>query len=47
MSVSFDTQTGHDQHGRHPQATTVENLQRNLAAVQTRIEVAYLRTGLE
>jgi len=40
-----DTQTRHDQHGRYSEATTVEDFQRNLAAVQTRIAAACRRVG--
>jgi len=39
------TQTRHDQHGRYPEARSVEDFQRNLAAVRTRIEAACLRAG--
>lgn len=45
MSVPFDTQTLHDQHGRYPEATTVDDFRRNLAAVQARIEAACRRVG--
>ena len=34
------TQTRHEQHGRYPQAMTVEDIRRNLAAVQARIDAA-------
>lgn len=40
-----DTQTRHDQHGRYPQALTVEDFQRNLAAVHARIQAACARAG--
>lgn len=45
MSARFKTQTGHDQHGRYPEATTVEDFRRNLAAVQSRITAACERVG--
>jgi len=45
MSVPFETQTGHDQHGRYPEATTVEDFRRNLAAVRARIAAACRRVG--
>lgn len=40
-----DTQTRHDQHGRYPEATTVEDFRRNLAAVRARIATACHRVG--
>lgn len=45
MPTVFDTQTGHDRNGLYPEATTVEDFQRNLAAVQARIAAACLRSG--
>ena len=45
MPAPFDTQTGHDQHGRYPEATTVEDFRRNLAAVQASIAAACRRAG--
>lgn len=45
MSVPSDTQTRHDQHGRYPEATTIEDFRRNLTAVQERIEAACNRAG--
>lgn len=45
MSAPSDTQTHHDQHGRYPEAVTVEDFQRNLAAVRARIDVACHRAG--
>ena len=39
------TQTQHDQHGRWPQAQSVEDFRRNLAAVNGRIADAALRAG--
>ena len=36
---------GHDQHGRYPEATTVEDFRRNLAAVQASIAAACRRAG--
>ena len=43
MPAPFDTQTGHEQHGRYPEARTVEDFQRNLAAVRARIRAACRR----
>ncbi|MDD3786091.1 MAG: YggS family pyridoxal phosphate-dependent enzyme [Hydrogenophaga sp.] len=45
MSAPSSTQTRHDKHGRYPVATTVEDFQRNLAAVQARIEAVCRRVG--
>ncbi|KAF0808846.1 alanine racemase [Alcanivorax sp. S71-1-4] len=45
MLTPVETQTRHDQHGRYPEATTVEDFQRNLAAVQARIQHACRRVG--
>ena len=45
MPALFDTKTGHDQHGRYPEASTVEDFRRNLATVQARIEAACHRAG--
>lgn len=45
MPTRFDTQTGHDRHGLYPEAETVEDFQRNLAAVQARIAAACHRSG--
>ncbi|BFO55501.1 hypothetical protein AVXHC19_23040 [Acidovorax sacchari] len=45
MPMPFDTQTGHDQHGRYPEAATVEDFRRNLEAVQARIAAACRRAG--
>ena len=45
MPVPSDTQTRHDQHGRYPEAATVEDFRRNLAAVQARIAAACHRVG--
>ena len=39
------TPTRHDQHGLYPQARTLEDFQRNLAAVQARIAAACERAG--
>ena len=39
------TQTRHDQHGLYPEATTVEDFRRHLAAVQARIAAACRRVG--
>ncbi|AKQ53972.1 YggS family pyridoxal phosphate-dependent enzyme [Bordetella hinzii] len=41
------TQTQHDLHGRWPQARSVEDFQRNLAAVRARIDAACARAGRE
>jgi len=43
MSELSNTQTRHDQHGRYPEASTVEDFRHNLAAVQARIEAACRR----
>ncbi|XOB93147.1 YggS family pyridoxal phosphate-dependent enzyme [Pseudomonadota bacterium 24LQ007] len=40
MSVPSDTQTHHDQHGRYPEALSVEDFRRNLMMVQARIDAA-------
>ncbi|OVZ65582.1 MULTISPECIES: YggS family pyridoxal phosphate-dependent enzyme [unclassified Pigmentiphaga] len=40
-----DTPTQHDQHGRWPQAASVEDFRRNLAAVRERIAAACRRAG--
>jgi len=45
MPVSFDTQTDHEQHGRYPEASTVEDFRRNLATVHARIKAACHRAG--
>ena len=45
MPALTDTQTHHDQHGRYPEAVTVEDFQRNLAAMQARIDAACHRVG--
>ena len=45
MSMVSETPTSHDQHGRYPEATTVEEVRRNLAAVQARIVAACQRVG--
>lgn len=45
MSESTGTQTRHDQHGRYPQAATVEDFRQNIADVQARIAAACLRAG--
>ncbi|HPE59987.1 MAG: YggS family pyridoxal phosphate-dependent enzyme [Thiothrix sp.] len=39
------TQTGHDQHGLYPEATTIDNFRHNLAAVKARINAACHRAG--
>ncbi|MBF8178905.1 YggS family pyridoxal phosphate-dependent enzyme [Herminiimonas contaminans] len=45
MSGSVDTLTNHDQHGRYPEATTVEDFAHKLTAVQQRIAEACRRVG--
>lgn len=40
MPAPSDTQTHHDQHGRYPEALTVEDFRQNLAAVRARIDTA-------
>lgn len=40
-----DTPTRHAQHGRYPQAASVEDFQQNLARVQARMTQACLRVG--
>ncbi|XDF37647.1 YggS family pyridoxal phosphate-dependent enzyme [Paracidovorax avenae] len=45
MPMPSGTQTGHEQHGRYPEAVTVEDFQRNLEAVQARIAAACRRAG--
>ncbi len=45
MQAPSETQTRHDQHGHYPQAVTVEDFRRNLAAVQARIDAACSRAG--
>lgn len=47
MSESTGTQTRHDQHGRYPQAATVEDFRQNIADVQARIAAACRRAGRE
>ncbi|MDL1887986.1 YggS family pyridoxal phosphate-dependent enzyme [Nitrospirales bacterium NOB] len=43
--MQSDTPTRHDQHGHYPQAVTVEDFRKNLAAVQARIGAACHRVG--
>lgn len=45
MPASFDTKTGHEQQGRYPEASTVEDIQHNLAMVRARINSACHRAG--
>jgi len=45
MSRASRTPTPHDQHGRYPEAVTVEDFQRNLAVVRARITAACQRVG--
>ncbi|QGZ61121.1 YggS family pyridoxal phosphate-dependent enzyme [Paraburkholderia acidisoli] len=40
-----NTVTRHDQHGRWPQAASIDDFRRNLATVQARIEAACARVG--
>ncbi|GLU33599.1 YggS family pyridoxal phosphate-dependent enzyme [Trinickia caryophylli] len=40
-----ETETRHDQHGRYPQATTVDDFRSNLATVRARIDAACRRAG--
>jgi len=43
--MSSDTQTRHDQHGRYPEATSVDDFRHNLAAVHARVKAACTRVG--
>ncbi len=43
--IPLETPTLHDQHGRWPEAASVEDFRRNLADVHARIEAACLRAG--
>ncbi|OJZ06122.1 MAG: YggS family pyridoxal phosphate enzyme [Thiobacillus sp. 63-78] len=43
--IPLDTSTQHDQHGRWPQAESVEDFRHNLAAVHARITAACQRVG--
>ncbi len=45
MPEPSDTQTRHDQHGRYPQAATVDDFRHNLAAVRARMDAACHRAG--
>ncbi|UMR31813.1 YggS family pyridoxal phosphate-dependent enzyme [Massilia sp. MB5] len=45
VSIPLETPTLHDQHGRWPQAASVADFQRNLAAVHERIAAACRRSG--
>ncbi|MEG1679381.1 MAG: YggS family pyridoxal phosphate-dependent enzyme, partial [Stenotrophomonas sp.] len=45
MADSSSTQTQHAQHGRYPQAATVDDFRHNLAAVRARMDAACLRVG--
>lgn len=45
MPEPSDTQTFHDQHGRYPQAATVDDFRHNLAAVRARMDAACHRVG--
>lgn len=42
---SLTTRTGHEQHGRYPQALTLADFQHNLAVVQVRMAAACQRAG--
>jgi len=44
-SPPIDTQTRHDQHGRYPEAASVDDFRRNLAAVHARIAAACQRVN--
>ncbi|MBV7457241.1 YggS family pyridoxal phosphate-dependent enzyme [Acidovorax sp. sif1233] len=45
MPEPSDTQTRHDQHGRYPQAASVDDFRHNLAAVRARMDAACRRAG--
>ena len=45
MLATFDTPTGHDRHGRYPEATGAEDFHRNLAAVHAPTDAACHRAG--
>jgi len=45
MPEPSDTQTRHDQHGRYPQAASVDDFRHNLAAVRSRMDAACRRAG--
>jgi len=45
MQQPSETQTLHEQHGRYPEAITVEDFRHNLSAVQMRIATACRRAG--
>lgn len=45
MTLPDDTPTRHAQHGLYPEALTVQDFERNLAAVQARIAAACRRAG--
>jgi len=45
MSTVSETQTRHDQHGRYPEAASVEDFRHNLVAVHARIATACQRVG--
>lgn len=45
MPEPSDTQTRHDQHGRYPQAATVDDFRQNLATVRARMDAACRRIG--
>ena len=44
-AAPLETPTRHDQHGRYPKATSVEDFEHNLATVQSRINSACLSVG--
>ena len=45
MALISETQIRHDRHGRYPQAATIEDFRRNLAAVRARIDASCRRAG--
>jgi len=45
IGIPLETSTMHDQHGRWPQAESVEDFRRNMAAVHARIAAACQRGG--
>ncbi|PJK14297.1 YggS family pyridoxal phosphate-dependent enzyme [Lysobacteraceae bacterium NML07-0707] len=45
MDIPLETATRHEQHGRWPQAASVEDFRHNLATVQARIAAACQRVG--
>jgi pyridoxal phosphate enzyme (YggS family) len=45
MTTQITTQIAYNQHGRYPEATTVDDVTHNLQAVQARIDAACQRVG--